>query len=101
MGSGFLGVLSFELHMPEATSLKGKRKYLLSTKAQLERRFGASVAEVDHHDRWQRARLTLAVVRREQREVLRALDEAERYLSAQEYELAGATRTVLSVEEDL
>jgi uncharacterized protein YlxP (DUF503 family) len=101
MGSGFLGVLSFELHMPEATSLKGKRKYLLSAKAQLERRFGASVAEVDHHDRWQRARLTLAVVRREQREVLRALDEAERYLSGQEYELAGATRTVLSVEEDL
>jgi uncharacterized protein YlxP (DUF503 family) len=101
MGRGFLGVLSFELFMPEATSLKGKRKYLLQAKAQLERRFGATVAEVDHHDLWQRARLTMAVVRREQREVLRALDEAERYLSAQEYELAGATRTVLSVEEDL
>jgi uncharacterized protein len=101
MESGFLGVLSFELFMPEATSLKGKRKHLLQAKAQLERRFGASVAEVDHHDLWQRARLTMAVVRREQRDVLRALDEAERYLSGQEYELAGATRTVLSVEEDL
>jgi uncharacterized protein YlxP (DUF503 family) len=100
MGRGFLGVLSFELFMPEATSLKGKRKHLLQAKAQLERRFGATVAEVDHHDLWQRARLTMAVVRREQREVLRALDEAERYLSGQEYELAGATRTVLSVEED-
>ena len=101
MESGFLGVLSFELFMPEATSLKGKRKHLLQAKAQLERRFGASVAEVDHHDLWQRARLTMAVVRRDQRDVLRALDEAERYLSGQEYELAGATRTVLSVEEDL
>jgi uncharacterized protein len=101
MESGFLGVLSFELFMPEATSLKGKRKHLLQAKAQLERRFGASVAEVDHHDLWQRARLTMAVVRRDHRDVLRALDEAERYLSGQEYELAGATRTVLSVEEDL
>jgi uncharacterized protein len=101
MESGFLGVLSFELFMPEATSLKGKRKHLLQAKAQLERRFGASVAEVDHHDLWQRARLTMAVVRRDQRDVVRALDEAERYLSGQEYELAGATRTVLSVEEDL
>ena len=41
----------------EAGSLKGKRKELLSVKAQLQRRFGASVAEVDHHELWQRARL--------------------------------------------
>jgi len=101
MASGFLGVLCFDLHLPEATSLKGKRKHLLRTKAQLERRLGASVAEVDFHDRWQRARLTLAVVRRGHTDVVRALDEAERYLSAQEFELAGSTRSVLSVEDDL
>ena len=29
------------------------------------RRFACAVAEVDHHDLWQRARLTLAVVGRE------------------------------------
>ena len=101
MESGFLGVLSFELFMPEATSLKGKRKHLLQAKAQLERRFGASVAEVDYHDRWQRSRLTMAVVRREHHAVQQALADAERYLSGQEYELMGADRTVLSVESDL
>lgn len=101
MASGFLGVLSFDLHLPEATSLKGKRKHLLHTKAQLERRLGASVAEVDFHDRWQRARLTMVVVRRDHRDAVHALDQAERYLSAQEYELAGSTRSVLSVEDDL
>ena len=99
--NGFVAVLVIDLHFGDASSLKSKRKELSSIKAALHGRLGAAVAEVDHHDRWQRARLTLAVVRREQREVLRALDEAERYLSAQEYELAGATRTVLSVEEDL
>ena len=57
-GAGFVGILSVELHFPEAGSLKGKRKYVKSAKAQLQNRFGASVAEVDHHELWQRARLT-------------------------------------------
>ena len=35
-----------------------------SAKEQLRNRFAASVAEVDHHDVWQRARLTVAVVTR-------------------------------------
>ena len=64
MGSGYIGILSLELRFPDNHSLKGKRKELLSVKAQLQRRFGASVAEVDHHDVWQRAQLTLACVAR-------------------------------------
>jgi uncharacterized protein YlxP (DUF503 family) len=100
-GSGFLGVLEFELFLPWNGSLKGKRKHLLRAKAQLHERLGASVAEVDHHDLWQRARLTLVVVRRDPGDVQRALAEAERYLAAQEYELAAVRRHVLSVADDL
>ena len=37
MGSGYVGILSVELHFPENGSLKGKRKELLSVKAQLQR----------------------------------------------------------------
>ena len=99
--SGFVAVLRFELHMPEGGSLKQKRRHLLHTKAQLERRFGATVAEVDHHELWQRAALTMAVVRTDHSAATRCLDEAERYLSAQEFELAGTRRAVLSVQEDL
>ena len=50
MASGYVGIMSFELHFPESRSLKGKRKHLLSVKEQLYNRFGASVAEVDHND---------------------------------------------------
>jgi hypothetical protein len=66
-----------------------------SAKAQLQHRFGAAVAEVDHHELWQRARLTVACVAREHAEAARLLAEAERYLAGQEYELGVVDRDVL------
>lgn len=84
-----------ELHFPEAGSLKGKRKHLKSAKAQLQNRFGAAVAEVDHHDLWQRARLTVACVAREHNELEDLLENAVRYLHGQEYDLVSVEREVV------
>ena len=97
--AGYVGILSAELHFPENRSLKGKRKELLSAKAQLQRRFGASVAEVDHHDLWQRARLTVACVARGHREVEELLDGAERYLASQAYVLASVERELVTLDD--
>lgn len=58
----FVCLVEIHLHFPDNGSLKGKRKELVSLKAQLQRRFGASVSETAHHDRWQRATLTAALV---------------------------------------
>ena len=99
VGAGYVGILSVELHFPEAGSLKGKRKHVKSAKAQLQNRFGASVAEVDHHDLWQRARLTMSCVARDEREVIRLLDEAERFLHGQEYEVVHAEREVVTLDD--
>ncbi|HET9545359.1 MAG TPA: DUF503 domain-containing protein [Gaiellaceae bacterium] len=98
MAAGYVGILAVELHFPEAGSLKGKRRFVRSAKAQLVNRFGASVAEVAHHDLWQRAGLTVACVAREAHEAERLLDEAERYLHGQEFELVRAARELVAVE---
>ena len=98
MAAGYVGILSAELHFPASGSLKDKRQLLRSAKARLQR-MGAAVAEVDHHDTWQRARLTLSVVAREYREVERLLDESERYLAGQEWELGPVERSVVSPDD--
>jgi uncharacterized protein len=99
MAMGYVGILTCELHFPEAHSLKEKRHFLRSAKANLQNRVGASIAEVDHHDLWQRARITVACVAREHREVERLLDEAERWLRGQEWELGSAERLVVDPED--
>ena len=99
VGAGYVAILTFELHFPEAGSLKGKRKFVKSAKAQLQNRFGASVAEVDHHELWQRARLTIACVAREAREAERLLDEAERYLVGQDWEVGRFERRVVDPDD--
>jgi len=99
VSAGYVGILSVELHFPEAGSLKGKRKYVKSAKAQLQQRFGASVAEVDHHELWQRARLTVACVARGHTELNQLLDSAERYLAGQDWELLRVEREIVNPDE--
>jgi uncharacterized protein YlxP (DUF503 family) len=95
---GYVGILSAELHFPASHSLKEKRHFLRSAKQRLQN-MGAAVAEVDHHDVWQRSRLTVAVVTREYRELERLLDEVERYLASQEWELGLVQRQVVDPDE--
>ena len=72
--------LTVHLHLPANGSLKGKRKELLSVKAVLARRFGAAIAEVDHHDLWQRSTLACGLVGGSIRELERVGAALERYL---------------------
>jgi uncharacterized protein YlxP (DUF503 family) len=96
---GWVAILSAELHFPEAHSLKDKRMLLRSAKDQLRNRFGASVAEVDHHDVWQRARITAAVVARGHGEAEKLLADAERYLASREWELGRVEREVVTLDQ--
>ena len=99
MTGGYVGILSIELHFPEAGSLKGKRKHVLSAKSQLQNRFGASVAEVDHHQLWQRCALAIACSAREVGELHELLDAAERWLHGQDWVVTRVERRIVSLDD--
>jgi uncharacterized protein YlxP (DUF503 family) len=96
---GFVAILTAELHFPDAGSLKGKRRYVLAAKAQLAHRFGASVAEVDHHELWQRCTLTAAFAAREAREAEELAARAEQWLAAQEWVLTRSELLLVSPDD--
>ena len=57
-----IGLLTLEMHLPGARSLKEKRHVLRSLERRIRDRFNVSVAEVEHQDLWQRARLAVVAV---------------------------------------
>jgi uncharacterized protein YlxP (DUF503 family) len=58
----FVELIEIRLHFGDVQDLKGKRKLLKSLKDGIRQRFGASVAETEGHDKWQRATLLCALV---------------------------------------
>jgi uncharacterized protein YlxP (DUF503 family) len=57
-----IGLLTLDLHFPGARSLKDKRQALRSLETRIRNRFNVSLAEVEHQDLWQRARLAVVSV---------------------------------------
>jgi uncharacterized protein YlxP (DUF503 family) len=97
--SGFVAVLTIDLHFPEAASLKSKRRDLSSIKAQLHGRHGLTVAETAHQDLWQRAQLTAALTGGSLMALETAVDKVERWLESRCPDGVRVERFVASVEE--
>jgi uncharacterized protein YlxP (DUF503 family) len=93
----YLCVVEIRLHLSDSHDLKGKRKVLHSVKAQLRQRFGASVAEVDGHDTWQRSTLVCALVGGG--EVASRADELVRFVEARVPGGCSFERDVLSLAD--
>jgi hypothetical protein len=76
-----IALLSVELHIPHSHSLKEKRMVLRRVKDRLQK-FNVAVAEVEHHDLWQRAGLAVVAVstttEHVERELAAAADEIDR-----------------------
>ena len=50
-----IGLLTLEIYIPDARSLKDKRQVIRSLKDRLRRQFNIAIAELDHQETWQRA----------------------------------------------
>jgi len=69
-----VGLLTLELYIPEATSLKSKRFIVKSLKDRIKNKYNVSIAEVDANDLWQRSILGAACVSNEKKVVNQTLD---------------------------
>lgn len=72
----------FDLRIPHARSLKQKRHVVKSLTAALRQAFPVSVAEVDHHDLWQRATIAVAVVGADQHQLRKVMQAVEKRVDA-------------------
>jgi uncharacterized protein YlxP (DUF503 family) len=80
-GEMHAAAVSFDLHIPQSRSLKAKRAAIRPIVEGLRNRFRVSVAEVAHHDQWQRAEIAIAVVGESEHRVVELLDAAERFVA--------------------
>jgi len=79
-----IGLLTLEIYIPDAQSLKDKRQVLRSLKDKLRGHFNVAVAELDHQDLWQRSVVGVVSISNDDKrleESMRAVaDESERLL---------------------
>jgi uncharacterized protein YlxP (DUF503 family) len=75
-----VGVAEFDLRIPGTTSLKEKRRVVKTLLASLRQKFNVSVAEVDHHDLWQRTTVGVSAVAGEGYHLKRVLHEVEKHV---------------------
>lgn len=65
----FISLLTIELRIPWAQSLKDKRSAVRGLKDRLRSRFNASVAEVTYQDKWQRAVIAVCILDSDRRKL--------------------------------
>jgi uncharacterized protein YlxP (DUF503 family) len=72
----------FDLRIPGCGSLKQKRHVLKALMGGIRSKFNVSVAEVDHHDLWQRTTLAVASTGAEGYHVRKVMQQVERFVEA-------------------
>lgn len=75
-----LGLLTIHIRLPGSDSLKAKRRRLKPLLTRLQREFNLSVAEIDHHDVWQDAKIACAMISNENAHTQRSLMKITRWI---------------------
>ncbi len=75
-----MGLLTLDLHLPEAQSLKDKRSVVKSLLDRMTDRFNISAAEVDMLDNRSQAVIAVAVVANDNRHISRVLETVRSFV---------------------
>lgn len=91
---------ALDLRIPGCTSLKEKRHVVKTVSMGLRSRFNVAVAEVDHHDQWQRTTIAVSAVSGQGYQLRKVMHEVERYVSRQPaVEIIGNRMTMHSQDD--
>jgi uncharacterized protein YlxP (DUF503 family) len=86
-----IALLTINIHLPDAQSLKEKREVVRRLKDRLRARFNVSVAEVGDLDLWQRSQVAVVSVNADRvylEQAFSAIErETEKILAGNEFEL--------------
>lgn len=75
-----LGILTLQIHIPGCSSLKEKRGRIKPLLNRLHREFNISVAEIDHHDVWQTATISCALISTDKGHTHRSLQKVTNWV---------------------
>jgi uncharacterized protein YlxP (DUF503 family) len=78
-----VAIARLTLIIPDNNSLKGKRKVVKSLIEKVRHRYEASVAEVEDHDLWQKAKIGVALVGNDARLLNTRLDQITSFIENQ------------------
>ncbi len=73
-----IGVLTLEMRLNDAHSLKDKRHVIQSLKERLRHKFNVSVAEIEYQDLWQRAVVAAVTVSSDHGHAAQVLQSCEK-----------------------
>jgi uncharacterized protein YlxP (DUF503 family) len=77
-----VGVMTLDLFMGEASSLKSKRRILKSLLDKMKSRFNVSVAEVDKQDKWQYSTVGVTCVTNDSSHAHQMMSAVVKYVEA-------------------
>jgi uncharacterized protein YlxP (DUF503 family) len=89
-----IGLLTLEIHISDAQSLKDKRQVLRSLKDRLRAHFNVAVAELEHQELWQRSKVGVVSISGDSKH----LEESFAAIAAESERLLG--RDLVSQEID-
>ena len=76
-----IGILKIDLHFPYSSSLKEKRMILKSLKDRVRKIFNVSISELDEHDKWQKAIISIAAIGIGRRNINSLLDKVVNFVT--------------------
>jgi uncharacterized protein YlxP (DUF503 family) len=95
-----VALVRFDLRIPGSRSLKQKRHVVKTLSGGLRTTFNVSVAEVDHHDLWQRAAIAVAAVGGQEYHLRKVVHEVEKFVERwAEVELIGSELSLHGPED--